>query len=227
MDEESSTRKRTFTLFGLELDTRATIIIIVTTLLLMVDHYHRFIPGETYAQVLRAKAYERVIYYLIIPLLIILLIFRDRPSAYGFTFGNWREGLLWTFVLALLAAPIMVFVGRSPAMVSYYASVERPVGDVLLNSAIDLVGWEFVFRGFILFGLLRVAGPNAILLQAVPFAMAHIGKPELETLSTIFGGTIFGILAWRGRSFVYPFVLHWFVNILVILTAMGHLGNSG
>lgn len=214
-----------FRLLGLELDLRAAVFVVLSTLLLMLDHYHRFLPGEGYAGLLRAKALERIIYYLITPLLTILA-FRDRPADYGFGVGRWREGLLWTLGVVLLATPILFFSARTPSMAQYYAAVERPPGEVLFVSALDLVGWEFVFRGFLLFGLARVAGPNAVLLQAIPFAMAHIGKPELETMSTIFGGTLFGIVAWRSRSFLYPFLIHWFVTCFVTLVAMGVIGSG-
>lgn len=221
---EKKPRRETFNLLGLELDIRATLVVIVSTLLLMVDHYHRFLPGESYTEIITAKAIERTVLYLIIPLLIIVLIFRDKPSDYGFSFGKWKEGLLWTVVAIVVLAPILYFASRTPAMVRYYASIERSVGHVFYASALDLFGWEFVFRGFILFGLLRVAGPNAVLLQAVPFALAHMGKPELETMSTIFGGAGFGFVAWRTRSFVYPWLIHCFVSIFVMLVAMAAAG---
>jgi membrane protease YdiL (CAAX protease family) len=214
-----------FRLFGLELDLRVTVFVVLSTLLLMLDHYHQFLPGEGYAGALRAKALERVLYYLIIPLLT-LLAFRDRPADYGFQIGRWREGLRWTLAVILLGVPILFFSARTANMVDYYAAVQRPVGEVLYVSALDLVGWEFFFRGFLLFGLARVAGPNAVLLQAVPFAMAHIGKPELEALSTIFGGTLFGIVAWRSRSFLYPLLIHWFITSFVTLVAMGAIGGG-
>ena len=213
-------RRETFNLLGLELDIRATLVVITSTLLLMVDHYHRFLPSETFNDSLSAKAVERTLLYMVIPLLIIILIFRDKPSQYGFTFGNWREGLLWTAGAMIAMAPILYFSARTPDMIRYYASSSRSVGHVISISALDLFGWEFIFRGFILFGLMRVAGPNAVLLQAVPFALAHMGKPELETMSTIFGGAAFGFVAWRTRSFVYPWLIHCFVSIFVILVAM-------
>ena len=71
---------------------------------------------------------------------------------------------------------------------------------------LDLIGWEFFFRGWILFGYARKFGAEALWLHAVPFALAHIGKPEVETLSTIFGGFAFGWIAYRTKSFVWPFL---------------------
>ena len=89
---------------------------------------------------------------------------------------------------------------------------------------LDLIGWEFFFRGFILWTYVRSFGPDGLWLQAVPFALAHIGKPSIETFSTIFGGFAFGWLAYRTRSFLYPFLLHWFVDTFAILVAAGALG---
>ena len=106
-------------------------------------------------------------------------------------------------------------------MRSYYAP---QAAGLPWNTLIDLFGWEFFFRGFILFTFVRKFGAEAIWLQAVPFALAHIGKPEIETLSTIFGGFAFGWVAYRTRSFVYPFLIHWFVGSFIIVLAAGLLG---
>jgi membrane protease YdiL (CAAX protease family) len=221
MATPDSSSKRMIRLGGLQLDPRATVVLVASTLLLMLDAYHHFIPSSTYAEFLWAKALERSLYYLVVPLMIIVILFRQSPAEYGFRLGDWRTGLKWAVGLFALGIPILFFSARTPTMSSYYAQGSRTLSQVLGTSAVDLFGWEFLFRGFILFGLLRVVGPSAVLIQAVPFAMAHIGKPELETLSTIFGGTLFGWLAWRSNSFLYPYLLHWLVNTFVVLTAMG------
>lgn len=211
--------RHSLNLGGLRLDTRAAVIVISSTLLLMLDHYHSLLPAATFAEGLRAKAIERAVLYLAVPLAVILLGFRDRPADYGLTWGDWRQGLKWTGVCVLIAAPVLILAARTPGMAAYYARFpDRPL-ELVLTAGLDLVGWEFLFRGFLLFGLLRVVGPLAVLLQAVPFALAHLGKPELETLSTIFGGTLFGWVAWRSRSFVYPFLIHWFVYTVTVLAA--------
>ena len=206
---------------GLEIDARVTVVVVASTLLLMLDAYHQFIPSSTYAEFLFAKAVERTLYYLIVPLLIIIVFFRQSPALYGFRIGDWHTGLKWTLIFFAIGFPILYLTARTQAMSGYYAQGTRSIPDVLGTSALDLFGWEFLFRGFLLFSLYRVIGPSAIILQAVPFAMAHIGKPEIEAISTIFGGILFGWLAWRSKSFLYAFLLHWLVNIFVILTAMG------
>jgi membrane protease YdiL (CAAX protease family) len=218
----------TFNLLGLRLPWKTTLVVVLSTLLLTVDWYYSFanrlLPPETFGDPVRNEAFERLVFYLVIPLLVITLVFRERPAAYGFSLGDWRVGLKWVLIAWAIAAPILFFAGRTPDMVAYYARYERPVPDIVLTAALDLFGWEFLFRGFLLFALYRVAGPSAVVLQAVPFALAHLGKPPLETLSTIFGGTAFGWVAWRANSFVYAFLIHLFVTVFVVLVAVTAAG---
>jgi membrane protease YdiL (CAAX protease family) len=192
----------------LRFDWKIVTITIVSTLLLMVDYYHRLTAHKTW---------DRVILYLIIPLIFILLIFRENPREYGLALGDWKAGLLLTLASILLMAPVLWYLGKSdPGMAEYY----QPLVDGLpWTTFLDLIGWEFFFRGWILFGYARKFGPEALWLQAVPFALAHISKPEIETLSTIFGGFAFGWIAWRTRSFLYPFLIHWFISTFIILFA--------
>ncbi|MCA9968127.1 MAG: CPBP family intramembrane metalloprotease, partial [Anaerolineales bacterium] len=101
----------------------------------------------------------------------------------------------------------------------------RELWRLIYLNGVDLLGWEFVWRGFMLFGMARVFGPGpAIFLQAVPFAYMHLGKPEIETFSTIFGGAAFGFVAWQSGSFVYPWLIHWFIASFTMLIASGRLG---
>jgi membrane protease YdiL (CAAX protease family) len=215
------------TLLGerLRLDWRLAVLIAGSTLLLLIDFYHpqlapwaNWFPGWK-NNGLSTKAIDRTILYFIVPMLIILLVFRQKPGEYGFTFGNWKAGMVLVLGGILLVTPILWLVGHAnKAMQEYY----KPLVDgVPWNTFLDLFGWEFLFRGWLLFGLARKFGPEAIWLQAVPFALAHLGKPEIETLSTIFGGFAFGWVAWRTRSFFYPLLLHWFVSSFIILVAAG------
>jgi membrane protease YdiL (CAAX protease family) len=194
----------------LRFDWKVVGITVLSTLLLMVDYYHNLTVSEYW---------DRVILYLVIPLLIIVLLFRENPVAYGFTLGDWKAGLLITGVGILAMAPVIYYLGRGDAsMQAYY----QPYTDGLpWTTFLDLIGWEFLFRGWILFGYARKFGPEALWLQAVPFAIAHISKPEVETFSTIFGGFAFGWVAYRTKSFLYPFLIHWFIGSFIIVVAAG------
>ena len=202
-------------LFGqkLQFDWKITTTTILSTLLLVVDAYHHITPY---------KYLDRVILYLFIPMIVIVFVFRESPKEYGFTLGDWKAGLLITFAGITLMAPIIWLLGSNNAsMNGYYNSL---LANVPWATFLDLVGWEFFFRGWILFGYMRKFGPDALWLQAVPFTLAHIRKPEVETFSTIFGGFAFGWVAWRTRSFLYPLLIHWFIASFIILVAAGKPG---
>jgi len=211
-------KRLTMTIGGVEFDLKLTLIIILGTILPMIDHYNHRLTGT--------KAYDRMVLYFVIPMIIILLVFRDRPSEYGFRIGDWRTGLMWTVIGCVTMAVILYFVARTPAMQRYYAAkAPDNVAYLLYITAVDLFGWEFMWRGFLLFGMAAVLGPGpAIFLQAVPFAFMHLGKPELETMSTIFGGAVFGFIAWQSGSFLYPFLIHWFIASFTMLIASGKIG---
>lgn len=194
----------------LNFDWKVVGITILSTLLLMVDYYHRLTPH---------KYWDRVILYLVVPLIVILFIFHENPKEFGFSFGDWKAGLVITTIGILFMAPIIYYLGQGDeSMKTYY----RPLTEGLpWTTFLDLIGWEFFFRGWILFGYARKFGHEALWLQAVPFAVAHIGKPEVETLSTIFGGFAFGWVAYRTKSFIWPFLIHWFIATFIIIAAAG------
>jgi membrane protease YdiL (CAAX protease family) len=187
-------------------------IIIVSTLVIVIERYRSFFVD---------KAVDHLFLFLFIPLLFVVIVFREKPSSYGFQLGDWKAGLLFTLAGWVFTLVLMTFVARTTDFKNYYSPQAEPVWQLTIRTAIDLFGWEFLFRGFLLFALLPICGPYAILLQAVPFTIAHIGKPELETISCIFGGPLFGYIAWRTRSFFYPFLIHWFLSTITILIAAG------
>ena len=194
----------------LNFDWQVVTVTILSTLLLMVDYYHKIFPQ---------KYLDRLLLYLVIPLFIILVVFRENPRNYGFSFGDWKLGITYTVLGILLMAPVIYYLGHGDAsMKKYY---DRFLIGLPWTTFFDLLGWEFLFRGWILFAYARKFGHEALWLQAVPFAIAHISKPEIETLSTIFGGFAFGWVAWRTKSFIYPLLIHWFIGTFIILVAAG------
>jgi membrane protease YdiL (CAAX protease family) len=197
----------------LRFDWKVVTITIVSTLLLIVYSYHRITPSD---------GVNQTILFLIIPLVFIVLVFRESPRNYGFTLGDWRAGLVITLGGIILMTPIIWILAKcDPSAKSYYQGLTT---NLPWNTFFQLLGWEFLFRGWILFGYVRKFGPDALWLQAVPFALLHIGKPEIETLSTVFGGFAFGWIAYRTRSFLYPLLIHWYIFTLIVLVASGTIG---
>jgi membrane protease YdiL (CAAX protease family) len=204
------------TLLGVDFDIRLTLLIIFSTVVPMLDYYGHSPTGT--------KAFDRFLFYFVGSVVFIKLVYREPLAAFGFRWGDWRKGLVATAAGCAGMALILWFVARSPAMTAFYVE-KAPSEDLLrlvLLNGVDLFGWEFIWRGLVLFAFARAFGPGpAIWLQAVPFAFMHLGKPEIETLSTLFGGAAFGLVAWQTRSFVYPWLIHWFIATFTMLVALG------
>jgi len=194
----------------LNIDWKTAVVTIVSTLLLVVDQYFAFTSH---------KYWDRLILYFVIPLLLTLVLFRESPKEFGFSLGDWKLGLTYTLLGIVFMAPVIYYLGSgNESMQTYYKGYALGLP---WTTFLDLLGWEFFFRGWLLFAYLRRFGHDGLWLQAVPFALAHIGKPGIETLSTIFGGFAFGWVAYRTKSFVWPFLIHWFIATFVILVAAG------
>ena len=77
------------------------------------------------------------------------------------------------------------------------------------------IGWEFFFRGFIGFGLKKYHGwLVAITVQTTITTLLHIGKPTGELCGAAVGGILFGLIAYRTRSVLYPILIHWYLGLI-------------
>ena len=165
-------------------------------------------------------ALDTILFFLI-PILIIFLGFKEKIKNYGLKVGDWKSGVSISTVSILMFLPIIYFISNSTDFSHYFP---------LMNSATDnltvfliyeglfilfIFSWEFIFRGFMLFGLEKKFGVYTIFIQMIPFVMLHNGKPFLETFASVFGALILGYLALRTRSIFYGFLIHAFILILL------------
>jgi membrane protease YdiL (CAAX protease family) len=168
-----------------------------------------------------ATAIERVVLFGLIPLTVVVLGFRDRPSRYGLTLGDWRWGAGLTLAGCAAMTPIVLAFAAVPDVRAFYAPSGGPLGQLVLTNVLDLTATEFAFRGFLLFALVRLIGPLGLVVAAMPFTFAHLGKPELELFTTLGGGMVYGWLAWRTGSIVWGSIGHVYILTLVTVAAAG------
>lgn len=216
--------RATVDVLGLRLPVRATIAIAVVTLALLLDYSRTFLPADLVAlgrapAAMLATSIERAIVFGLVPLLTVLLVFRDRPARYGLAFGDWRWGVGLVVAGCALMTPIVLWFATLPDVRAYYGPSVAPLPELLLTNALDLTAAEFAFRGFLMMSLLRVMGPVGVVVAALPFVFGHLGKPELEVLSTLAGGLVYGWLAWRTRSIVWGALGHTYILTLVTVAA--------
>ena len=215
---------RTFRLAGLELPIRSTVVVVAVILLVIFDFQRTLIPDELVrydrnpgAQ--RMQALSRIVLFLIVPLAIVLLGFRDRPARYGLRLGDWRWGLGLALAGCVVMTPVVFLLSGAPDFRDYYAPSMDPLPSLLFTNILDLVSTEFLYRGFLMLTLARVFGPIALVVALFPFTFTHLTKPELELLSTFAGGAVYGWLTWRTGSIVWGALAHVYIVTLMIVVA--------
>lgn len=181
-------------------------VIVIVTLTYCLSEYH---------QPFQEHAWNKALFYLFIPLITILLL-RQNPLGWGLGVGKWKWTLGFTLAGAAGILGVLFVFSRIPAMRDYYRPL-RPAPETFWKwlglITIELFAWEFLWRAFMLFGLEPALGEWAIYVQMIPFAIAHLGKPEVETLSSIMGGIVLGYMIRKCRSFWPAFLLHLFLYV--------------
>jgi len=150
----------------------------------------------------------------VLPVAILKWGFRNSWSEMGLGAGDWKLAVR----IALIYLPLVVigtwFLSDSGAFQEkypHYAPAARDWGVFMIYETFFLlywVGWEYLWRGFVLFGTARAFGVMAIFVQTVPFAILHYEKPFPEAILSIIGGVALGALVWRTRSFWIAVPIH-------------------
>lgn len=142
-------------------------------------------------------------------------------------FGDWRwwlprAGLIIVFMVPILVATVLL----SPSLASFYPTwrpARTELGSLLwlhFGLLLDFIGWEYIFRGFLLDAWLKRGDPiAAICFQAVPYFLLHGDKPQLEMISSLFGGMLAGWFCIQARSSLPMVAIHW-----VMITTVGVTG---
>jgi len=157
--------------------------------------------------------FSSFVLYLIAPILI-LKIFGKSLKDFGLRLGDWQLGLKALLVFSVVMIAVVAVVLHTPTFARHYPLNKNALQGISFFLAYEFFyvlyffAWEFVFRGFLLFSLKEVMGNYAILVQMVPFAILHIGKPAPEVFASIFAGLLLGVFALKTRSMIYCFLLH-------------------
>ena len=150
----------------------------------------------------------------VVPVLILVLGFGRRPSEIGLGAGDGKLALILAgLYLPLVAVGTWILSDGAAFQAQYphYDLAARDWGVFLIYEALFLfywIGWEYLWRGFVLFGTARVFGVYAIFVQMVPFALLHADKPPAEAFLSILGGVALGALVWRCRAFWIAVPIH-------------------
>jgi hypothetical protein len=190
----------------------------------------------------------------IIPILLIRFVYKQPLSAYGLGLppkGRRRLAVVTLIFLVATAIPFFLLGVRDPAMQATYPFY-RPftsLGQFILYELTYLpffIAIEFIFRGYLLFGLAGVRDDEitsqtaprrdtgvpgvyyfakyALLIQMLSYTAWHLGKPVPELWGTLVWGLVAGATAYAVRSIWPVTIAHWLLNVLLDFMILQSLG---
>jgi len=173
--------------------------------------------------------------FFLLPVLIIQFILKEKLSDYGLRIGDYKIGLKISFIFIAIMLPIIWFASSSDSFSNVYPhlSSAKQSWQIFIiyemSLLIYMIAWEFIWRGYMLFGLYEKFGFYSIFIQMIPFVILHNGKPMLETFGSILAGLALGILALRTKSIFYCVIAHMSVmfNIDLISTLRYRANDFG
>ena len=211
----------------LSTNTDLLVIAVITALVLCIGRYH-YLPiagvSPEWRQVIIKLFRGAVI--LALPLLSVLAL-RIPLRELGFGWGKPKTWLRDIGLLFVIMLPVVFIVAHQPVfrrVYPYFRIARLGFGYFLISLGIHLVYlfcWEFLFRGYLLFGFKRKVGATAaIAISTIPFVLMHFGKPVPELYGSIIAGIALGIVAVRARSFIPCVILHFAVTSTLDIAAV-------
>lgn len=169
------------------------------------------------------------IVYLVVPTLITVFVLKKSPASMGLTLKGYKDHF-WIYALMFLPVGLcVVAVSYSDEFQNTYPFYKNPTSMSALLTwelayALQFIGLEFFFRGFMLHGLKHRYGTAAIWIMVIPYCMIHFPKPAAETVGAIIAGAVLGVLSMRTGSVFGGATIHIAVAWLMDALSLWHKG---
>ncbi len=172
-----------------------------------------------------------LVFLLLVPALIYRLTV-GRLDGAGLRWGDARFGLTAVLGLSVVAVPVIALSSSDPGLAATYPWPGAWAGEGALNLLLwgltyflYYIAFEAFYRGFVLHAAARFMSVTAALwLQAVLATLIHLGKPLPELLAAAPASLLFGVLALRSRSILYPALLHLVIGLTLDITLLARAG---
>jgi len=173
------------------------------------------------------------LFILVLPLILLNKILetgKDR-NLYGLYFKKFDAK---PYLLLLLMTSVILFAGSFwPDLHNYYPRYLHSYGAKFANEnqlgqwipviiyesaySSNFISVELFFRGFLIMTFYRYLGDYVVIPMVVSYCFLHFGKPIGETISSIFGGYVLGVISLNTRNIWGGIILHIGVALLMEL----------
>jgi membrane protease YdiL (CAAX protease family) len=157
----------------------------------------------------------------VFPALIAKFLFKEKLATLGLIFPQQKIVASMLTVLALLILlPCIYWLTKQHEFQTFY-SLKDPRYAVIafMNVVLFPIYYfaeEFFYRGFLFLGLWKRVRWHSFWVTDLFFAFAHLGKPGLEILLSMFASVIFNVLTLSTRSILPAFITHFIMGITML-----------
>ena len=151
-----------------------------------------------------------------LPLAMIIFFFHEKPASYGWRLPvDTRAARNLTLSATLLLLPVILFLSTQDAFRAYYSRPGISIFTFLVTGGaftfLYYLSEEFLFHGFLFFGLWPRLGYHSFWIISTLFAFLHITKPPAEIALSFFGSLIFCHLSLKTKSFLPATIVHFII----------------
>ena len=190
-----------------------------------------FVDQHEYYYLVKLSANAKEVVPITLLFIIKYLIDRDLKGLYGFHFNNinvkpYLKLLSFMVPLIFLASFLPDFQQQYPQFkpwqVNEVFGMDKKTMQLVYEFfySLSFLQVELLFRGALVIGMVSVLGKDVVLPMVVTYAFLHFGKPLGETIGSIFGGYILGIIALRTRHIFGGYIIHVGVALLMEVAAL-------
>ncbi|MBI4034243.1 MAG: CPBP family intramembrane metalloprotease [Candidatus Brennerbacteria bacterium] len=169
-----------------------------------------------------------------LPLFLIKSVFKDNFGNYGLRRPeDLKKASLLSSAAILVLLPIVLFFGAEESFREYYSmgglSPIHFFFTAIFASSVYYIAEEFLFRGFLFWGLWRGIKYHSFWVSALLFAFFHLTKPIPEVIFAFFAGLVFAYLSFKTKSFIPAAVVHFILALVlnVIIFFLSSTPSSG
>lgn len=175
----------------------------------------RFGPDWGQAYQVLVKRFMGFLFYGLIPVVVLLSTQTYGWKDYGVSAHIPVEAWYWILILSPVLAGATWLGARKPDSQNMYPEIRLKSWNwmtftlSILGWAVYMLGYEFMFRGFLLFAGARAVGVwPAIIISTILYALIHVPKNMQEAIGAIPLGILLCIITFRTETIFVPMVVH-------------------